>query len=152
MSVSTGYYMPDPRGGGAVPPGGRITVFDAHAPGREPISLPYTVREDMALLLTAFNMPAGGQMHTELAILSVPEPGPGRPFPGYVDIRAMRPSIGGADNWVIDGDHPQMLIALPGTYRFVLSDPCLLEETELAVEAVPLRLSALPALGALVLR
>jgi hypothetical protein len=141
--------------------GGAITVFDAGQLRGEACSDLFVIYEDQALLLSAFGMPDDGHVYTERVITNVPAPetwgnpqSPLRPIQGYVEVRNMRPVIGGADNWIVDKAHPQALIALPGSYRFVLSDENMLAApcSDLLVTAQVLRLSALPWLGALVLR
>jgi hypothetical protein len=61
-----------------------------------------------------------------------------------VDVRLLRPTLGGAGLWSLDAGHPQLLVALPGTYRLALDGPWMLEDTGLVVEAVTLDLGRLP--------
>ena len=151
MSVDTGHYWGGPKGPSMPSLGGRIVLFDSDDIISREVSDVYPVSPGMAALVTAYNLPTEGSIHVEAVVVNdYRKPSVG--FAPPTDVRRVRPTIGGPDNWVIDADHPQLLIALPGTYRFVLSDPDLLEDTGLVVDAMPLDLTRLPELGALVLR
>jgi hypothetical protein len=131
--------------------GGPFKIFDAHDYKDEDISKIYSIQHGEALLVSAFNMPEEGEIFVEMVITSVPDWGR-RAAPHMVEVISAKPTIGEPDNWVIDETHLQLLIQLPGSYRFILNDESMVVETDLLVMGQYLQQAKLPELGVLVLR
>jgi hypothetical protein len=133
-------------------PGQPFVLFDANDVNCGDVSELYLVSPGFAALVTAYNLPAGGTVSVEAVVTTDYRAARQGRVDGAQDVRSFRPTIGGAENWELDESHPQMIIALPGSYRFFLSDPELLVDSGLVVDARALELKLLPELGALVTR
>jgi hypothetical protein len=122
-------------------------IFKADDLRIAPISSVYHIFPGEFILITASGLPEGVTIQTE-ALISVADTNSACP----PTLLGVRPTIGGAENWVIDESHTQLYIALPGVYRFILSDASALEDTALLVVGRTLPLDKSPRLGVLVAR
>lgn len=112
----------------AAPP---FVIFDASDMTATTVSGTYRVEPGSALFLTAYRVPGAAVVRTEAVWtrtwsreLPGPRTGPAGPLhvPATTELRSMTPTIGGAERWTMDAAHAQMVIVLPGLYRFVLDD------------------------------
>lgn len=159
MSVTTGYeleYGPRER---PIGPVGRQILFNADEHSSEAVSAMVIIASGSAGLFTVYNMPDGKTISTLMVSIGtfggprVPSAcAPLRVGHLPVDQYSIKPTILGAASWVLTSDNPQMIITLPGSYRFALEDTDMLLDTGLFMEMLPLRLDQLPVLNALVIR
>jgi hypothetical protein len=73
------------------------------------------------IMLQAFHLPAGKAVFTNMV-----STGTGRSGGLPMDLYIQRMTLGGADKWIMREDNPQMIISLPGVYRFELEDESIL--------------------------
>ena len=121
--VNTGWQTEDftrvPRG-----PGTPFQyVFTPDSPPDRLFSGRVMLPEGRMYLFRAFNVPAGRSIFMNWV---TPEYGGAGPFLDAPihgrDMYVQRMTLGGADNWILSAERPQMLVNLPGVYRFELED------------------------------
>jgi hypothetical protein len=81
------------------------------------------------MILTDHNLPEGFSVRACMAVTATESCGPSRfpgneygGAPGGVDLYVDPVALGGPGDWTITPERPQMVVSLPGIYRFELSD------------------------------
>jgi hypothetical protein len=126
VTVNTGYEVNDGFGPSRPKDLGRKTLFNQNTPLEATYSEVVPITPGLAFFTQAFFLPENRQVHVNLvSMIDGIQDGyaHGELYrPGSI-FNIQRMTFGGAENWVIDPEHPQMLITLPGTYMFEVSDP-----------------------------
>lgn len=103
-------------------------LFDSLSPLDQLYSDYLMISADKAVFVQAHYLPDNRRIYVNM-VSSVNVPGGPRPdcapnelFGSTMDLYIRRMTLGGADNWILNADNPQMIITLPGVYRLELED------------------------------
>jgi hypothetical protein len=126
--VSTGYSVGEPVRWPSGPRTVHSYVFTPDSPLGQVYSHRVVLVEEMLYLFRVYNIPDGRSIYMNLVSQENAGPPPGGGcLPGEYptaggDLYLARMTLGGADKWIISAQRPQMLVNLPGVYRFELED------------------------------
>ena len=113
--IDTGFEAEDAefrRGVGARPQ--REALFHSLSPLGETLSRRVSVRPGKVFLFQAFALPPDRRIFVNIVSFGVLDGRRG------ADLYIQRMTLGGAESWELTFEKPQMLITLPGVYRFEL--------------------------------
>ena len=112
-----------------VPRGPGVTfkyVFGPDSPPGQIFSRRVLLTENRLYFFRAHNVPDGRSIFLNWVSLEHSEPLDGCQTPDALppgrDVYIQRMTLGDPDRWILTAERPQMMINLPGVYRFELSD------------------------------
>ncbi|MDR1872027.1 MAG: hypothetical protein LBS60_08970 [Deltaproteobacteria bacterium] len=107
---------------------GRTVLFSPDSPLEQVYSDYVIITSGKACMLQAHNLPDNRKVFTNIItsqimpLASHCNAASSTFFTNVADIYIQRMTLSGADNWILTADNPQMLITLPGVYRFEIED------------------------------
>jgi hypothetical protein len=139
--VNTGFLAEDVSRGPTGPGTPHLYVFTPDSPPGQVLSRRIVLPEGHLHLFRAYNMPPGRSIWMNIVSQEFATPLSGQlldsPLPGR-DLYMARMVLGGADKWVLTETRTQMLVNLPGVFRFELENADMLDD-ELCLEYSAIR-------------